>query len=190
MSGPEIITIISVTVEAIGIIKTVWDAIKDANGLPAAFRKVHDELPLVEDTLERAKNKAEGGLDSSSAGLVLDTVTKCRDKVQELKGIFQKIKASKDSERSVKRLYHDIVIPLGKGHRVEELMQDILGDVKNLAANQVFQLAAQVDVLQRAIDELAEVEPSVPDRKLQSGQGSHYNVNEGSGTFNALTAYG
>jgi hypothetical protein len=111
----------------------------------------------MEETLEAARTQlTRGPLDDASA------------KANALLAIFQKIdNGRKDAKVAwVLEFYRTTVIPLGKAHRVEVLMKDILeGIEKMLAIYQLFKTAtrSQMAELEKAIQALSEVEPSVPD---------------------------
>lgn len=65
--------------------------------------------------------------------------------------------------------YRTPLLRLGKGRRVESLMQGILKDLDALATNQLFKTATQSQVaqLKEAIDQLSNVESSVPDSDFE-----------------------
>lgn len=169
MSGIEIIGLIGAVVGIVQATIAVSDSIKNLKGLPEAFKEVNKRLPLVEETLSAARTQFEKEKPDDEAAAKVEPILKgCSGKTQELKGILEKIKNAKD--KSALSLYRKIVLKLGKGHRVEVLMKNILEDLQILTGNQIFQVAtqSQVEVLQKAIDELSQVKPSIPDHDFES----------------------
>jgi CRISPR/Cas system CSM-associated protein Csm2 small subunit len=191
MAGIEIIGLIGAVVGIVQATIAVSDSIKNLKGLPEAFEEVNKRLPLVEETLSAARTQFENEKPSDEAAAKIERILKgCNGKTQELKEIFEKINNAKN--KSVLSLYRKIVLKLGKEHRVEVLMKNILKDLQILTGNQTFQAAtqSQVEMLQKAIDELSQVKPSIPDRDFESagnfqhsGKGD-LNVQYGDGDMN------
>ncbi|KAH9225074.1 hypothetical protein DL95DRAFT_254155, partial [Leptodontidium sp. 2 PMI_412] len=168
MSGIEIVGLIGAVVGLVEATIAISNSIQDLKGLPDAFGEVHKRLPLVEETLQAARRQFESeSTDDESAGKIEPFLRSCNDKVLELKEIFEKIASSK--KKSAMSLYRTIVLKLGKEHRVEVLMKNILEDLQILTSNQVFQVAtqAQMAMLRDAIEELSQVKPSIPDNAFE-----------------------
>jgi hypothetical protein len=182
MSGFEVVALIGTTIGIIEVIPKIYQAIKDRKGLPKAFEEVNNKLPLIEETLKLVKSHSEDpNVDSDES--IKSTVRGCQDRATELKKIFEKIRDAKTSNsKPIKKWYRSIVLPLGQDHRVEELMKNILVDVQSLSNNQVFKAATRNQVqdlqkdLQKAIEELAQLEPSVPDDLFKSPASAGINV--------------
>ncbi|KAH7109488.1 hypothetical protein B0J13DRAFT_663639 [Dactylonectria estremocensis] len=101
-----------------------------------------------------------------------------------LQDIFEKVekgaKSAKDG--SVLDFYHTSLLRLGKAHQVETLMRGILKGLDALATNQLFKTATQSQMaqLKEAIDQLSNVESSVPDSDFESS-GTNFTQNIASG---------
>jgi hypothetical protein len=126
----------------------------------------------MEETLEAAGIQLiHVPLDDASAKAIEPIITGCKEKANALLAIFQKIdNRRKDAKDGwVLEFYRTTVIPLGKAHRVEVLMKDILEGLKKLAINQLFKTATQSQMagLEKAIQALSEVEPSMPDSDFE-----------------------
>lgn len=115
-----------------------YDAIKDLYGLPKAFQAVNKRLLLVEQTLRDAKGLARK-VKSSDAKALETLLESCEDKADKLLEIFKKI-GKKSTDEYDFSTYWSIAAKLGK-HRVEILLDGILGDLGTLAAYGVFQTA-------------------------------------------------
>lgn len=178
MSGVEVVGLIGATIGIIQAIGKIYQAIKDRKGLPGAFEEISNKLPLLENTLELTKSYAEEAnvdLDES----IQSTVKGCQDRATKLKKIFEEIRDAKISKsKPIMKWYRLIVIPQGKNYRVEDLMKNMMIDVQSLSNNQVFKAATrtQIEELQKAIEELAQVEPSIPDDLFKSPASSGINV--------------
>ncbi|CVL02510.1 uncharacterized protein FMAN_00030 [Fusarium mangiferae] len=188
MSGFEIFSLIAAIIGVTETIIRACDAIKDLKGLPLAFQEVKKKLPLVEKTLQAAKTHAENAPDDESQAL--ETLLKsCKENTKQLEDIFKKLATSKG--KSIISVYRSLVIKIGKKGRVETLMRGILEDTYTLTTYRVFQAAtqSQVEELKMAMQELEQVEPSIPDSDFEemAGSVSHYGEghiysNTGSGT--------
>jgi hypothetical protein len=100
--------------------------------------------------------------------------------------IFEAVKNAQG--KSIKQAYKRAVnqLKIGTGGRVEDLMKGILSDVKSLSENQVFQIAEQIDKLQKAIDDLAKVIPSLTDSELEAESGNAYQTGDNNTQNNAF----
>jgi hypothetical protein len=194
MSGVEVIGLISGIITLLDAVATVSSTIKDAKGLPSAFRQVDRRLPLVRLILSEAEKL---NLDERSWSAVKPAVEDCKGTVKRLKKIFDAVRPQGKIFR-IKR-YYNIVKTLGRGNEVEDLMKGILVDVQLLAGNQAIKAAsgAQVDELAEAIKELSEIPPSVPkevfegsdDRNVQHVWGGRAFQNIVGGRNNTQTNY-
>ncbi|KAL2686827.1 hypothetical protein Neosp_004369 [[Neocosmospora] mangrovei] len=199
------LSIIASTITVVQAIPLTYNAIQDLRGLPKAFKEVHHHLPLVQETLENVQQQLEGGsLDESAVIPVQNTVGRCKTSADSLLQIFQDVekqyKNGKDG--SVVDFYRARVLRLGKRHRVESLMQDLMRGLESLAVNRLFKTATQSQLtrLEEAIAELSQAESSVPDSMFEGSrapktvqhiaQGGHGNqaVNQGQNQQNAFGA--
>ncbi|KAF4947314.1 hypothetical protein FSARC_14009 [Fusarium sarcochroum] len=173
------------------IIKTC-NTIRDFQGLPNAFEEVAQNLPLVKETLEIAHRQVQQNNPDVTEKRAIEPIIKgCQDKAEALNNIFQKIQKKKEQNEETKdwsrlsKFYHNVVVSMGKGHRVETLMGDMMNKLKVLAVHQMFQAATQIQIekLEKAIKELSQVEPSLPDSDFEaSGSNVTQTINDrGSG---------
>lgn len=140
----------------------------------------------MEATLDAARSQLIGvTLDDASAKAIEPIITGCKEKANALLAIFQKIdNGRKDAKDGLLlEFYRRTVIPLGKAHRVEVLMKNILEGLKKLAMNQLFKTATQSQIagLEKAIQALSEVEPSVPDSDFEGSGLLNVTQNVGEG---------
>jgi uncharacterized protein YoxC len=187
MSGAEasfVISLISGVISIIEVTKTVYDAAKDAKGQPEAFRQVAARLPLIIEILRSAKERASA-LEETALEALEHTLESCKAKAENLKKIFQKV-IRKDDDKWLDR-YKKALSTLGKGDKVECLMEGILKDTQLLACEKLMGIAteAQVKGLEEGIQEIKEMPSS-----LQEVTGSVTQNHHGSGNNNANTGRG
>ncbi|EXK77349.1 hypothetical protein FOQG_17942 [Fusarium oxysporum f. sp. raphani 54005] len=204
MSGFEVVGLISAIIGIVETIGKVSKALKDAKDLPQAFREVADRLPLVQDTLQTVENHISNDADEATCQAIAAVLEKCHKKALQLEELFNAVSSSDNTSR-MKR-YALAVKNLGKESRVELLAKGMMEDAHLLALNHAAQAAteAQVAQLSEAIQELSNIEPSLPEEDgisqthYGSGDniagnkygGNHYE-NSGSGTayFGAVTQH-
>jgi hypothetical protein len=186
MSGAEAILVLGVISSIIAIVdetKKVYDAAKNAKGLPEAFREVAARLPIVVNILDSAKDDIRDKDEASCKG-VKPVVENCEKKAKTLKELFSKALPA-DGAGTAER-YWKAVKTLGRGNEVEHLMKGMLEDVQLLAAEHGMRSVTkgQQDQLAQAITEVSTLPNSVPDTVFQdttfsatnSGPGTQYNA--------------
>lgn len=164
MSGLEIFGLIASLGGITGAIIETYGAIRNLHGLPEAFNEVNSRLPLVQSTLDSIKSQVDRLTPPDEEAAVASLLGNCIKKAEELLRIFEKI-SRKSEGRFAASVYTSIVTKLGKKHRVETLMRDILKDLNVLMANRAFQTVpqAQSDELAGARDSLAQTCLDQPD---------------------------
>ncbi|KAJ4250968.1 hypothetical protein NW762_011618 [Fusarium torreyae] len=198
--------VIASTISVIQAISSTYGAIRHLRGLPHEFDKVARNLPLARDTLGLARDHLQGlALDESSKNALQPLISNCDEKAKMLQDIFDKVKESmKDGkDGSVLDFYRTSLLRLGKAHRVENLMGDILKDLNALSTNRLFATVTQSQMaqLRDAINELSHVGSSVSDSEFESPasntlinndnatgymtniSGQDHKINPGSGDF-------
>lgn len=189
MSGAEaafVIGLISGTISIIEAIKTVYDAAKDTQGQPEAFRQVAARLPLVIKILRRAREMAQS-LDETTQDALEPTLESCKTKAEALQKIFQKV-VRKDDDKWYDRYKKTVVSTLGKKGRVEGLMEGILKDIDVLACEKLMGTATDVDVkeIKEAMKEMKDMPSSLQDetadflQQQHSGSGDNIGATGGS----------
>ena len=188
MSGAETIAILGVISSIISIVdgtKQVYDAAKNAQGLPAAFRDVASRLPIVRDILESARQNINSGkIDEGSCKGIKDVVNACETKAKRLDELFHK--ANPTNSTSDLRRYYKAVKAHGRGNEVENLMQGILEDAQLLACDHGMKVATkfQEQRIAQAIVDMSNIQPSVPEDVFQetgltannTGSGTQFNT--------------
>ncbi|RYO74334.1 hypothetical protein DL764_010859 [Monosporascus ibericus] len=164
MSGAEVIGLISGIIAIISATVKVYGAATDASGLPEAFRDVAKRLPLVQETLQTAReylNTADP--EEAFYNAIKPVLEGCEDKAKRLAAIFEKVVPQADV--SIMERYLLAARTLGKGDTVESLMKGILDDVQLLTGNRVTKLPTKAEIahlIRAAIDEVSAIPPSLP----------------------------
>jgi hypothetical protein len=195
MSGAEagfVIGLISGVISIIEAAKTVSDAAKDATGQPEAFRQVAARLPLVIEILRSAKERALA-LDDTAQEALEPILESCKAKAENLNKIFQKV-IRKDDDKWFDR-YKKALGTLGKGDKVESLMEGILKDTQLLAYEKLMGIATETQAkeLEEGIKEMKEMPSSLPEEtgslnQKHSGSGDNI-AHRGSGSIYAGKAH-
>jgi hypothetical protein len=191
MSGAEagglVLGLISGTITLVEAIKQVYDAAKDQQGLPAAFREVAQRLPLVRDILTTAKATAEEGLVGVEASKAAESILQsCEKRVKKLEKIFRKVLPDENSSRLDR--YYRAVRSLGKDGKVELLMRGILDDLSLLSIQCGIGIRVHAEKINEAIKAMSTTEPSVPDCVFE--ETTYTNNNMGDGTQNNFNTSG
>jgi hypothetical protein len=188
MSGAEAIAILGVISSIISIIdgtKQVYDATTSTEGLPEAFREVAGRLPIITSILGAAEQRIkEGNVTEDLYTGIKQVIKACQDKAKNLEDLFRKVIPGDNASR--RRRYLSAVRTLGKGNEVERLMKGMLEDVQLLACEHNMKIAtkAQLEQVAKAISEVSDNPPSVPENGFQeprlmanySGSGAQYNA--------------
>ncbi|EUC46494.1 hypothetical protein COCMIDRAFT_92708 [Bipolaris oryzae ATCC 44560] len=177
-----IIGIVSAVITFIDAAKKVYDAAENAGDLPAAFREVAQRLPLIQDTLKIIEAQLEKDkLDKATYEAIKSTSERAKTKAEQLKVIFEKCIPVEGASRYAR--YVAALRTLGKEHKVEVLMKDLLGAVQDIANGQTMRTATreQIIKLSEALDAVLAVEPSVPDEFIEGASAASRNVHMGQG---------
>jgi hypothetical protein len=179
LEAGTVIGLISGVISIIEATKTVYDAAKDAKGQPKA-------LPLVNEILQSTKQRTQT-LDESAMEALKPILKSCKVKAEDLEKLFQEV-VRKDDDKWYDR-YKKIVGILGKGGRVEGLMEEILKDIQVLACERLTGTATdtQTKELEEAIKEMNDMPSSLPDEVgsfIQTHSGSGDNIGHTGGTMN------
>ena len=143
---------------------------------------MRDILGSAKEHIEKRK------VEESSYSGARDVVNLCQSKAEKLDELFQKICPADGASRLEK--YYKAVKALGKGHKVEDLMEGVLKDVQLLACESGMKTAdeKQEEEIIKAITEVSAISPSVPEHVFQEGGLTAYH--SGSGTqYNATGGY-
>jgi hypothetical protein len=191
MSGVEaaglVIGLISGTIAIVDATKKIYDAAKDQQGLPAAFREVAQRLPLVQNILNNAKARADDGqVDDEASRGATSILEACKGRAQKLEEIFRKVVPQEGGSRLDR--YYRAARTLGKDSKVEMLMKGILDDLNLLSVQFGMETEVHIQKLEEAIKTVSALEPSVPDHVFD--QSSYINNNLGAGTQNNFNASG
>jgi hypothetical protein len=180
MSGAEAIAALGAISACITLVETskkLLDAARDQHGLPEAFRVVRDQLPMIAQTLQNAKNRSQtAGEDDWKA--VNPILKHCKQELKELESILEKVMTN-GTDSHLER-YKKLVKSSFKGHKVESMAKWIFGQLLNLQSNHVFANVATITDLEAAITKLEKVTPSIDDedgRYISTGSGAIYVAN-------------
>lgn len=179
---------ISSIISIVETTKQVYDAIEDEAGLPKNFKKSATKLPLISQLLEDAERYINTATDELIKAAITSDLEDCKIQAIQLQWLFEKV-MPKGSDSRWDR-YVKAARTIGKKGRVESLVGGILDDL-HLLVTRFPQLMTSrgKEKLENAIEEVAKMEPSLPDGFEQMPAYAHYgsgaqNNNTGGGTQN------
>ncbi|PVH69556.1 hypothetical protein DL98DRAFT_438858, partial [Cadophora sp. DSE1049] len=169
---------ISTIISIIDATNQVYKAAKDEAGLPPNFKKSATKLPLISKLLEDAErylNAADVATETAFTPALKD----CEAQATQLKKLFEKV-IPEEGEMRWDR-YVKAARTIGKRGRVENLIGGILDDLQALATRFPEVTTPRTKKqLAKAVEEVTEMEPSLPDGFEQMPAYAHY----GSGAQN------
>lgn len=178
MSGLEVIGGISAVIAIIDASVKIWDGVQNDIRLSETFKIVARRLPLILATLQICHDQ----LEPIEETLPPDVVESFRDIVQNskaqarlLRDIFEETIPGEDAKRLDR--YRAAIRSVGKGKKVEQLLQSISEDTRVLASYHGVQ-AVRPDLtadLEKVIKELQDAEPSIKEEELLSSAFQNYN---------------
>ncbi|KAL2046029.1 hypothetical protein N7G274_001476 [Stereocaulon virgatum] len=182
----SIVTIIDTTTQ-------VYLAIEDETGLPKNFKKAAAKLPLISKLLEDAETYVSKSADKTIEAAFRPTIEDCKTQATELQQLFEKVipKGGSRWDRYVKAAR-----TIGKGGRVETLIQRILDDLQLMTSKfPEVTTSRKKEKLVEAIEEVSKMEPSLTDDFDQMPTYAYYgsgpqNINASNGTQNNNTGAG
>lgn len=180
MSGAEIglvLGLISSTITVVETCKNLYEAAHDTGGLPEAFRRVSENIPLVMEILLISKKlqeqdernyrksqdvRAKRSIERTSE-VVKDVMAGCKDNAEMLQAIFDKVLPGDQSSFMQRYLSAARTAKPGRKQKVEDLMKQILTKLQLLHSWEALRGAIRFSKIEAALDELAKVPSSLPD---------------------------
>ncbi|KAM3156534.1 hypothetical protein ABEW05_002962 [Botrytis cinerea] len=180
-----VLSLISSIISIIETTKQVYDAIEDESGLPKNFKKSATKLPLISQLFEDTERYINKATDESIKATFTPTLKNCKVQAMQLQELFEKVMPNGSESRWDR--YVKAARIIGKKGCVESLVGGILDDLQLLATRfpQVITSRGK-EKLENAIEEVAKMEPSLPDGFEQMPAYAHY----GSGAQNNNTGDG
>ena len=180
-----VLEIISAILTILDTLKGVLDAVRDARGLPEAFRKIADTMPLVVDTMREADNvQWDTAMDYSEpqqtqsckdaiekkARLIKPVIMTCHDNLKELKAILCIVIRPQGYSSALDRYMQAFCTAVpARQRRVEELVREILNNLQSLHEHAFFNEGeARSKELDAAIAALDELPSSLPEEDVRS----------------------
>jgi hypothetical protein len=166
-----VLGLISSIIQIITAAKDVYNAANDASGLPRAFHDVANKLPIILVLLKQADEFANRpGVNVETCEAFRRILEPSKRRSQELHEIFTKV-IPKGNSSWVER-YSSAVRKLGKGGRVENLIEEILRDMSLFSAYFAFPEATERALL-TALEEMKSMDTSLTDKSEAGSTGSN-----------------
>jgi len=136
MSGAEVFSLITGIITVIDAAIRICDAAGDVSGLPPAVRNAVSRLPLIQESLELAKNGLQQKVSCQESFSALGTTLKaCGERVAELQALFQKMILASGTSRGER--YMRVMRTVAQTDKVKRLMDEIVADVHVLTLHHV-----------------------------------------------------
>lgn len=185
MSGDEVLGIISAVISIVDDTIKVYNAAKDEAGLPPNFKTVATKLPLISKLLEDTERYVKGKADDALTATFTPVLADCNEKATQLQRLFDKVILTEGDSRI--EHYFRAARTIGRGGRVETLMKGILDNLHLLTTKFPESMSERGQAnLAKAMEEVSELEPSLPDGFENASTFAHY----GSGAQNVNTGIG
>ncbi|KAH9229224.1 hypothetical protein K456DRAFT_1728678 [Colletotrichum gloeosporioides 23] len=146
-----------------------YDKIHNINGLPEAFNDAEPGLALAGPILSLFKQNHP----NSMPQIHLATLNSCLARLHIIKDIFTTI-ADADSRESsdhdwstIIDSYRQIVVPLGKDHKIEAIMLSLLNELRVLTVDKGWRWYERRLGPETAHEFCASIEPSIPDSEFE-----------------------
>lgn len=171
MAGLEVIGGISAVIAIIDGSVNVWKSARKDLKLSETFETVANRLPILRDTLQTCHQHfqpVQATLPVDAAESLLKTVQSCKTKAVKLRTIFEETIAGENDQWYER--YRKVARRLGKGSKVEELMQSITEDAQNLVNYHVVKSASPelCMKLEQIVTDMQAVEPSLSSDDIAS----------------------
>ncbi|KAJ5778860.1 hypothetical protein N7457_006580 [Penicillium paradoxum] len=190
----EVLGAISAVVSLIEVSIKIYDGARKDIKLPETFDAVRHQLPVILDILTKCKSHLERRADSLAENVceaLEKIIESCEDEVTKLKNIFEKM-ITGDGD-SWKKRYWKLVKRLGKGNKVEELMESITKQVQLLVNHNSVRSGNQQQnaQLQEILREMKSIESSEEEHTgiyISNGDGTQTNnINRDGGNLHNHT---
>ncbi|KAM7203445.1 hypothetical protein V8F20_004039 [Naviculisporaceae sp. PSN 640] len=188
MSGAEVIGLISAVVGIIDATLKIYNAARDAQGLPDEFRVVAERLPLVKNTLQVARDGVEDNPDQDSVTSMKGLLKGCEGRALSLEKIF-KVVMPPESATKMQRLCAALGT-LRKKKDVETLMKDILADIELMASNHTLTAPTRTKVVEIIHERSAPAQPATTSNTATNNGPGMQNLHLGRGDQNINTGSG
>lgn len=180
-----VLSIISSIISIIDATKQIYEAVEDEAGLSTNFKKSAMKLPLIAKLLEDVERYINSLGSESIKAAFIPTLKDCKVQAKLLQKLFEKVMPEEGGSRWDR--YVKTARTIGKGGRVESLIKGILDDLQLLTTTfPEVTTPRGKDQLAKAIEEVTEMEPSLPDGFEEAPTFAHF----GSGAQNNNTGGG
>ncbi|KAM0530419.1 hypothetical protein ACHAQF_008174 [Verticillium nonalfalfae] len=180
MDPASLVGLIGSIVSIVDATSTATHKLLKSAKLPDAFKQVEKHLPLVKQTLEDARRTIDKSITEKQRIEIQDVLHDCNSKARELDRIFKDLgmkcnQVGGEKSWDTIRGWYRHILQGAKGHRVEALMNDIMGSLIKLGTLSTFRTATHKDMedIKRALHELSNIEPSLDDADFEA-TGSNY----------------
>jgi hypothetical protein len=177
-------TVVQLVDACIGITQAIFEigrAARDAQGIPESLQAIFDQLPVLEELLEAAKDRDHrGDLTKEKQQAAKPLLSSCQQDLKKMRDLFQEA-CPEDEQDKTRRVWKGVkTYFLGKHSKLRKLLVAVMDKLRTLEAKEIFVIGDKLDELQRLTEEL---DPEDPGNKYTTrGSYSHIFAQEGTGT--------
>jgi hypothetical protein len=151
-------TIIQLADACIGIVKAIAEigsAARDAHGMPASLQAIFEQLPVLEELLNAARNHGQQeDLANNEQQSVKPILSSCQQALSEMRDLFKEACPKDESDRT-QRVWRGMKFYFfGKNSKLQKLLVTVLDNLKLLGMKKVFVIGDKLDKLQTLTEEL------------------------------------
>jgi hypothetical protein len=182
MTGADITSLISSTIDILNASTENYQTIKDNKGLREAFHEAGRALHVVEEALQTARIQLDGRGLAENSQSAMTSLEACNTKAKLSESISKNVAQAPETARFER--YKAAVQQQGNGKTAEALALGMMKDVCDLAENDTIkaEMEHHVHRLHDAINKLSKMEPSVPNESSSN----NFNAYGDSRQFNTL----
>jgi hypothetical protein len=165
----EALPVLGMISSCISIINTsimLFEAARNSQGLPKAFRNVCKQLPLIQRTLRSIESRCKD-VSNDECSTIMQVVKRCNGLATKLQKVLEAVLRKENDSLAVR--FRKLIKTIVKGHKVKSLTEQILEQLQVLQANHIFSNVATKDDLRLAVAQLKNTRDS---GKVYSHSGS------------------
>lgn len=175
-------TVIQLVDSCISIIKTIADigrAARDAQGMPASLQAIFDQMPVLEELLEAARDRSKRGDLANEKQLgAMPILTSCQQALDGMRDLFREACPEDESDKT-RRVWAGVkAYFFGKNSQLQKLLVTVMENLKLLEAKEIFVIGGKLEELRRLTEGLDSEDTS--SKYATYGTGSIF-TQEGSG---------
>jgi hypothetical protein len=139
-------------------VKTIAEigrAARNASGMPASLQAIFDQLPVLEELLQAARDRSKrGDLANDKLESVKPILSSCQRALGEMRDLFKEACPEDESDKA-RRVWNDVKdYFFGKNSKLQKLLVTVMDNLKLLELKQIFVIDGKLDELRNLTEGL------------------------------------